>query len=283
MSTTAPTPPPPKPPYAIPRHALTTMVLALPRPAADAPDSAWQDAVQDGLDKLTALNPCDPIEAMLAIDLVTLNAARRDAVRLAVEPTATAEQARLQRAGAVALHRAFAGTVRLLERQRRLPAAPERDWADAATELSALWRTAPARPLAAPGTAAAPDATPETIVKWYDEIDDVELAIATEQQRRQKAGEPPLPRKPGEPIVIYSYKPRDYIHKFTPDPKNWQKYPGYEKMTMAERREFFGYTYTGPNGPPEALTPASRDEMLAQMKIEEALDAEYGPRLDRTP
>ena len=36
-------------------------------------------------------------------------------------------------------------------------------------------------------------------------------------------------------------------------------------MTMSERREYFGYTYTGPNGPPEALTPASRDLMIKQM------------------
>ena len=255
------------------------MVLTLPRPAADAPDTDWQDAVQDSLDKLGALNPGDAIEAMLAIDLVALSAAQRDALRLAVEPDATAEQARLQRASAVALFRSFATIVRLLDRQRHRPAAPEREWADAATELSALWRTAPSRPLAAlhSGKAAADD-TPETIVKWYDEIDDAELAIATEQERREQAGEPPLPRKPGQPIVLYRYKPQDYIHKFKPDPKNWRKYPGYENMTMAERREFFGYTYTGP---PEALTPASRDEMLKQIESEKLLDAEYGPRLDR--
>src|SRR5580700_1573949 len=151
MPTTDPTatPAPPKPPYPIPRHALASMVLTLPRPAADAPDTDWQDAVQDALDKLGALNPGDAIEAMLAIDLVALSAAQRDALRLAVEPETTAEQARLQRASAVALFRTFATTVRLLERQRRLPAAPEREWADAATELSALWRTAPSRPLAA--------------------------------------------------------------------------------------------------------------------------------------
>ena len=286
MPTTDPndTTPPPKPPYPIPRHALATMVLTLPRPAAGAPDTDWQDAVQDSLDKLGALNPGDAIEAMPAIDLVALNAAQRDALRLAVEPEATAEQARLQRASAVALFRSFATIVRLLERQRHRPAAPEREWADAATELSALWRTAPSRPLAAlhSGKSAADD-TPETIVKWYDEIDDAELAIATEQERREQAGEPPLPRKPGQPIVLYRYKPQDYIHKFKPDPKNWRKYPGYENMTMAERREFFGYTYTGPNGPPEALTPASRDEMLKQIESEKLLDAEYGPRLDRTP
>jgi hypothetical protein len=173
------------------------MVLALPRPAADVPDSAWQDAVQDGLDKPATRNPGDAIEAMLAIDLVTRNAARRDTLRLAAEPAASGEQARRQRASAVALHRALI--------QHGPPARPP---------------TPPAGPLAAPGTAAAPDDTPETIVKWFDEIDDVELAIATEQERRQQAGEPPLPRKPGQPIVIYSYKPRDYIHKFTPDPRD---------------------------------------------------------------
>ena len=100
------------------------MVLTLPRPAADAPDTAWQDAVQESLDKLSALNPGDAIEAMLAIDLVALNAAQRDALRLAVEPAATAEQARLQRASAVALFRSFATTVRLLDRRRCRPGAP---------------------------------------------------------------------------------------------------------------------------------------------------------------
>jgi hypothetical protein len=279
-------PAPPKPLYPIPRHALASMVLTLPRPAADAPDTDWQDAVQDALDKLGALNPGDAIEAMLAIDLVALSAAQRDALRLAVEPETTAEQARLQRASAVALFRTFATTVRLLERQRRLPATPGRDWADAATELSAIWRTAPSRPLAAlhSGKAAAED-IPDTIVRWIDELTDAEVVIAVEQERREKAGEPPLPRKPGQPIVLYRYKPTDYIHKFSPDPKNWQKYPGFENMTMAERRAMFGYTYTGPNGPPEALTPASRDEMLKEMakqeEIEKLLDAEYGPRLDR--
>jgi hypothetical protein len=271
-----PTPPPPKPPYPIPLHALGTMVLALPRPGADAPDSAWHDTVQDSLAKLTVLNPRDAIEAMLAIDLVALNAAHLNALHLAVEPAATADQARLQRASAVALYRSFSGVVRLLDRQRRLPAEPERDWGDAAADLTALWRAAPSRPLPAPHAATAADATPETVVRWIDELDDAEVQIAVEQERREKAGEPPLPRKPGQPIVLYRYKPNDYIHKFKPDPKNFRPYPGYENMTMAERREFFGYTYTGPNGPPEALTPASRDLMLKQMAEEELLKAEYG-------
>jgi len=176
----------------------------------------------------------------------------------------------------VALHRAFASTFRLLDRARHRPAAPERDWADAATDLAALWRTAPARPLAALHSGKAADDTQAVITKWIDELTDEEVQIATEQERREKAGEPPLPRKPGEPYVLYRYKPTDYIHKFSPDPKNWRKYPGFENMTMAERREFFGYTYTGPVGPPEALTPASRDAMLAEQATEELLKAEYG-------
>ncbi len=52
---------------------------------------------------------------------------------------------------------------------------------------------------------------------------------------------------------------------------------------MAERRKFFGYTYDGPVGPPEALTPASRDAMLAELAAEtaaeELLTAEYGPKI----
>ena len=278
------TPPPPKPLYGVPTRALRTMVLTLPRPRAGAPDSAWQDHVRDALDKLDALDPRDAIEAMLAIDVIALNAGLLDARQLAFEPTATPEQARLQRTSAVALHRSVVGTVRLFDRQRRLPAAAERDWGTVPADLGTEWQATPPRPaeLSRTGKAAADD-TPETIVKWIDEISDEEVQIAAEQERREKAGEPPLPRKPGQPIVLYRYKPTDYIHKFSPDPKNWQKCPGFENMTMAERRAMFGYTYAGPNGPPEALTPASRDEMLKQIEIEKLLDAEYGPRLDRTP
>jgi len=170
----------------------------------------------------------------------------------------------------------------VLDRQRRLPAAPERDWGDVPAELGTEWQAAPTRPVEPTRTGkTAPDDTPETIVKWIDELDDAELQIAVEQERGRNVGEPSLARRPGQPIVLYRYKPTDYIHKFSPDPKNWQKYPGFENMTMAERRAMFGYTYTGPNGPPEALTPASRDEMLKQEEIEKLLDAEYGPRLDR--
>jgi hypothetical protein len=37
------------------------MVLALPRPPADAPETAWQEVVQGGLD------PRDALQTMLAV------------------------------------------------------------------------------------------------------------------------------------------------------------------------------------------------------------------------
>ncbi len=132
---------------------------------------------------------------------------------------------------------------------------------------------------------AAPDDTPETYRQvgttrsttsnWRSPLSSRSVA-SKPASRRSRAS-------PASPLVLYRYKPEDYIHKFKPDPKKFRKYPGYENMTMAERREFFGYTYTGPNGPPEALTPASRDEMLKQIESEKLLDAEHGPRLSPLP
>ncbi len=270
-----PTPPPEKPPYDIPPQALRSLVLTLPRPSADAPDAAWQEVVQDNLEKLAAFDPRDAIETMLATGMIALSAGMLDALRLAFEQAATPEQALRQRANAVGLHRAINGTAHLLDRQRRRPAAPARDWADAAATLTTEWRAAPSRPAEAAHGGKA-EAESEVVVRWIDEIDDAELAIAVEDERRQKAGEPPLPRKPGAPMVLYRYKPEDYVHQFRPDPKNFRKYPGWENMTMAERRDFFGYSYDGPLGPAEALTPASRDAMLAQQAAEEKLKQEYG-------
>jgi len=250
-------------------------VLALPRPAAEAADAAWQEVVQHALDQLGALDPRDAIEAMLAIDVVALNAGVLDACRRAAEPSAGPDAVLRQRGTAMGLFRAVSGGLRQLDRQRGRPAAPERDWGDAAAELTAVWRAAPDCPAEA-ASGGKPAKGPAVIVRWIDELDDKELCIAVEQERREKAGEPELPRAPGEPKVLYCYKADDYIHKFKPDPKNFRKYVGWENMTMAERREFFGYKYDGPPGPPEALTPASRDAMLAAMAAEERLKDEYG-------
>jgi hypothetical protein len=233
------------------------MVLTLSRPGADAPESAWQDVVQGGLDKLGAFDPRDAIETMLAIQIIAANAGSLDAYRLAFEPGTTAVQALRQRANAASLARTMPGALRQLAQQRALPVAPARDWGNAAADLGAAWRAEPPRPAepprsGKPGEAAAP----EVIVKWIDEIDDAELAIAVEEERREKAGEPPLPRS--GPKVLYRYKPEDYIHRFKPDERAARPYPGWENMTKPERREFFGYTYNGQVAPLSMLTPESQ-------------------------
>jgi hypothetical protein len=280
----APPDPPTRQLYPIPERTLRAMAFTLPRPGDDEPESAWQEEVEAALDILAALDPHNPIELILVLQVIAATAAAQDAQRLAFEPGASEAQAHRHRASAAAMTRTVTTAMRMLNQPWKRPVGPRRDWGDAAADVGAAWHQAPARPLAALHTGkTAADDTPETIVRWIDELTDEEVQIASEQERREKEGEPPLPRKPGQPIVLYRYKPTDYIHKFSPDPKNWQKYPGFENMTMAERRAMFGYTYTGPNGPPEALTPASRDEMLKQIESEKLLDAEYGPRLDRTP
>jgi hypothetical protein len=232
------------------------MVLTLARPGADEPETAWQDTVQAGLDKLGAFDPRDPIETMLAIQVIAANAGSLDAYRLAFEPGTTARQALRQRANAASLARTMTGAIRLLTQQRALPAAPARDWGSAAAELGAAWRAEPPRPAEPPPSGKPGEAEPQVIVKWIDEIDDAELAIAVEDDRREKAGEPPLPRS--GPKVLYRYKPEDYIHRFKPDERAARPYPGWENMTKPERREFFGYTYDGPVAPLSMLTPESQ-------------------------
>jgi hypothetical protein len=247
-----------RPSYVIPPQTLRSMVLTLARPSADAPETAWQDTVQGGLDTLGALDPRDAIEAMLAIQIIAADAGSLDAYRLAFEPGTTAVQALRQRANAASLARTMTGALRLLKQQRALPAAPARDWGSAAANLGAAWRAEPPRPAEAPrsGKPGEAAAEPQVIVKWIDEIDDAEVAIAVEEERREKAGEPPLPRS--GPKVLYRYKPEDYIHRFKPDERAARPYPGWENMTKPERREFFGYTYDGQVAPLSMLTPESQ-------------------------
>jgi hypothetical protein len=233
------------------------MVLTLPRPPADAPETAWQEAVQAGLDELEVLDPRDAIEAMLAIQFIALSAGVVDASRLAFDPGTTAAQALKQRASAASLGRVAIATMRLLERQRMQPAVAARAWGGAAETLAAAWRQEPARPAEAPAGAKAAEAEPEEIVRWIDEIEDAEMDEEIERLRRAEAGEPPLPVRPG-PRRVYKYKPDDYALRWVPDERAKLKYPGWENMTKPERRAFFGYTYTGPVAPLEMLTPASR-------------------------
>jgi hypothetical protein len=251
-----PIPAPANPPYVIPPQDLRDMVLTLLRPPADAPETAWLEVVQGGLDRLEALDPRDALQTMLAVTVIATQAGAVDACRLAFAPDASAVQALRQRASAAALLRVMAAALRSLKQLRLQPAAPARDWGDAAAVLAGVMREAPARPAeVARGGATAEE--PAEIIRWIDEIDDAEMNEEIERLRREAAGEPALPVKPG-PRRIYKYKEGDYALTWVPDERAARKYPGWENMTKPERREFFGYTYTGPVAPLEMLTPASR-------------------------
>jgi hypothetical protein len=214
------------------------------------------------------------MEAMFAVQIIAANAGMVDALRIAFEADTDAKHALRQRASASALARALAVAARLLKEQRGRPAGEARNWGDAVAGLASGWRAAAPRPAEVPrGAKAAVDAEP--IVRWIDELNDAELAVAVEEDRKEKAGEPPLPAGPG-PKVLYRYKPDDYARRWKPDPRAWRVYPGWENMTLHQRREFFGYTYTGPLGPIEALSPAGQIAMLADQAEEAALVAEYG-------
>jgi hypothetical protein len=232
------------------------MVLTLPRPPADAPETAWQEVVQGGLDRLGVLDPRDALQTMLAVTVIATHAGAVDACRLAFAPDASAVQALRQRASATALVRVMAGALRSLKQRRLQPVAPARDWGDAAAVLAGVLRDAPGRPAEAARGGKAAAEEPAEIIRWIDEIDDAEMNEEIERLRREAAGEPPLPVKPG-PRRIYKYKPDDYARTWVPDKRAARKYPGWENMTTPERREFFGYTYTGPVAPLAILTPAS--------------------------
>ena len=268
-------PTPDKSRYTIPEYMLHAMVLTLGRPAAGASDAMWISVVQGALNQLDTLDPHDAIEAMFAVQIIAANAGMVDALRIAFEVDTDAKHALRQRASASALARALAVAARLLKAQRGRPAGEAREWGDVVPGLALEWRMAAPRPAEVlRGTkVAAADAEP--IVKWIDELTDAELEVAVEEDRKEKAGEPPLPAGPG-PKVVYRYKPDDYARTWKPDPRAWRAYPGWENMTMYQRREFFGYTYNGPLGPLEALSPAGQIAMLADQAEEALLVAEYG-------
>ena len=251
--------------YPISSAMLRSLVLTLPRPPADAPETAWQEVVRTGLDELNVLDPRDAIETMLAIQIIGLHAQTADAMRLAIDPSTSALQALRHRASVASLGRVAIATMRLLVQQRLQPAVPARDWGSAADALTAVLREAPARPAEPARGAKVAEAEPEEVIRWIDEIDDDEMNEEIERLRRVEAGEPPLPARPG-PRRIYKYKPDDYALRWVPDERAKRKYPGWENMTKAERREFFNYTYTGPVAPLEMLTPASRAAAAAGEK-----------------
>src|SRR5580658_10561904 len=100
----APPPDPPDPPtrqlYPIPARTLRAMAFTLPRPGDDEPESAWHEEVEVALDILAALDPHNPIELILALQIIAATAAAQDAQRLAFEPGPSESQAHRHRASA---------------------------------------------------------------------------------------------------------------------------------------------------------------------------------------
>jgi hypothetical protein len=141
-----PIPAPAKPPYVIPPQDLRDLVLALPRPPADAPATGWLEVVQGGHGRLGALDPRDALQTMLAVTVIATHAGAVDACRLTFAPDASAMQALRQRASAAALARVVAGAMRSLKQLRLQPAVPARDRGDAAAALAGVMQQAPARP-----------------------------------------------------------------------------------------------------------------------------------------
>jgi hypothetical protein len=249
-------PTPTLPPFAIPPATLRALVLTLPRPGPDAPAGVWQQVAQAALGELGALDPRDALETLLAVRVISCNAAAADACRIAFEPTTTAPDALRHRANAVALGRTITALLRVLARLKQSPPAPVRDWGDAAEALAAGWQAEPARPVAVAGGAkagAAGAAGAEPVIRWLDETPDDELAVEMERVRREAAGEAALWVPPG-PRRVYMHKPNDYARRWKRDPHNFVPYPGWENMTKPERRAFFGYTYTGPCAPLSMLS-----------------------------
>ena len=97
-------------------------------------------------------------------------------------------QALRQRASAAALLRVMAAALRSLKQLRLQPAAPARDWGDAAAVLAGVMREAPARPArVARGGATAQEGRRE-IIRWIDEIDDAEMNEEIEQSASRGGG-----------------------------------------------------------------------------------------------
>jgi hypothetical protein len=197
---------PARPHYTVPATTLLAMVRTPPRPAADAADAVWDAVVQESLDRLAAFDPRHRPEVMLTIQIIAANAGALDAYRIAFEPGTIAAEALRHRAGAASLTRAMMGAMRLLKRQRVIPALSRRDWHGAAPE-GAL-QAAPARPTVGAKHA---EAEPETIIRRLHRVSDDDLAAEVERRRHKAAGEP-------GPMRVCQHQPDGYALRWKPDP-----------------------------------------------------------------
>ena len=128
---TTPTPPPTRRQYPIPTRILRAMAFTLPRPGDDEPETAGSDEIQTALDTIAALDPANPIEAILAIQIIAARAGALDSLPPRLPSPAPPPPRRSRhRVTATALTRTTTNALRQLKQQKQLPVGPPRDWGD---------------------------------------------------------------------------------------------------------------------------------------------------------
>ncbi len=125
------------------RDQLVELLRSLPAPPPDAP-VAWRHAHLQGIiEEVRALDPRDPLEAMLAVHIIVARHAAADSARMSLDPTLTARQVARMHRNAEMLLRAVRGTERSLKKQQTgrgaLGQAPDEAAFDLAA-LDAVWR-----------------------------------------------------------------------------------------------------------------------------------------------
>jgi hypothetical protein len=121
-------------PVAMPADVVRGLVRALPPP--EGAGEEWRfERIKGAVDALAALQPRDPIEAMLAAQVIATHAAAMECYRIATSGEVGDEAARRQRVAATGLIRCMDGTLRTL-RQRQAQKLAVIDGAMAVPEVN---------------------------------------------------------------------------------------------------------------------------------------------------
>ena len=231
------------------------LLAAVPRPAdsAGADDRFGRDITL--ISEVDAFHPRDLEETILVVQVLSAHHSAIECFRAATQCEVTSKEASRLRRDAIAMQRALAATLRALHKSQARPISDEDLVPRPAVPTSRPRRTEretpPPEPVASPapppprhdraaptdaagpanGHAANPGAEP----------DNAEPGNASSSPSR--GDRDPLPPAP---------KPRVNPFEGHPDLQRlndrWNDLPPWEQMTMEERRETWGYTYTPKDG-----------------------------------
>src|SRR5208337_4517645 len=87
------------------RDQLVHLLSALPAPPPDAPAALRHAHIRGVIQEIRALNPLDPVEAMLVVQIIAARHAAAEAARRSLDPTLSARQAGRMRRNAEGLLR----------------------------------------------------------------------------------------------------------------------------------------------------------------------------------